>query len=310
MRTRLLKPAFFKNEELAELDPIVRLLFAGLWCIADADGLIEDRPKRIKAELFPYDDFDVGDSLLKLQTAKFIIRKSNNEGFAWIEILNFRKHQKPHAREPAIVSAAMSPEKTGQVPAGPEKTRRAAAKSPLTLNPSPLTLNPSAPSPGASRPTASEIVQWWNQFDDSIASSVQEPPSEAVCASVRRFDAEDDVRLPFDDLTALAHQIRQSAYLHGKPWFRLLWLFGKDKETGENNAAKVLSGRYIDKAKKKKSGELTEKEKLERRVKRTKEAIKKGDLEDRRTNDQVCFGQPVQVCDAEEWERVKDESSD
>ena len=44
MRTRLLKPGFFMNEELARLPVRARLLFAGLWCLADREGRLEDRP--------------------------------------------------------------------------------------------------------------------------------------------------------------------------------------------------------------------------------------------------------------------------
>jgi hypothetical protein len=47
-RTRQIKPGFFKNDELAELPIEARLLFAGLWTIADREGRLEDRPKKIK----------------------------------------------------------------------------------------------------------------------------------------------------------------------------------------------------------------------------------------------------------------------
>ena len=63
MRARNLKPGFFKNEDLAELPFEGRLLFAGLWCLADREGRLEDRPKRIKAEIFAFDSVDV-DKLL------------------------------------------------------------------------------------------------------------------------------------------------------------------------------------------------------------------------------------------------------
>ncbi len=51
MRARGIKPAFFKNEELAELGTVAQLLFIGLWCLADREGRLEDRPKRIGAEV-------------------------------------------------------------------------------------------------------------------------------------------------------------------------------------------------------------------------------------------------------------------
>ena len=34
-RTRSIKPSFFKNEYLAECEPMARLLFVGLWTLAD-----------------------------------------------------------------------------------------------------------------------------------------------------------------------------------------------------------------------------------------------------------------------------------
>ena len=52
-RARNIKPGFFLNEELVELPFSTRLLFIGLWTLADRDGRMEDKPKRIKMSLFP-----------------------------------------------------------------------------------------------------------------------------------------------------------------------------------------------------------------------------------------------------------------
>lgn len=54
MRARNIKPSFFLNEELADLDSSCKLLFIGLWCLADRDGYLQYRPRRICAEIFPY----------------------------------------------------------------------------------------------------------------------------------------------------------------------------------------------------------------------------------------------------------------
>jgi hypothetical protein len=91
-RTRNIKPGFFLNEELAEIEPLGRLLFAGLWTIADREGRIEDRPKRIKAELLPYDDCDVDRLLDSLHENGFIVRYKVN-GESYLEVKNFTKHQ-------------------------------------------------------------------------------------------------------------------------------------------------------------------------------------------------------------------------
>lgn len=97
-RARNIKPGFFKNEVLAELGAFDRLLFIGLWCLADREGRIEDRPKRIKMELFPCDDYQVEHGLQALQQAGFIERYTCAE-IAVIEVVNFAKHQSPHGTE-------------------------------------------------------------------------------------------------------------------------------------------------------------------------------------------------------------------
>ena len=99
-RSRNIKPAFFKNEDLADLPFEARLLFAGLWCMADRAGRLEDRPRRLKVELFPYDDVDIDDLLRQLAESpgRFIIRYSVG-GQGYVEISAFSQHQNPHKAE-------------------------------------------------------------------------------------------------------------------------------------------------------------------------------------------------------------------
>lgn len=98
-RIRTIKPQFFTNEDLAELSYGDRLLFVGLWTAADKGGRLEDRPKRLKAALFPYDDFDVDEGLGRLANAKFIERYDGNRQ-RLIQIRTWDKHQRPHHTEP------------------------------------------------------------------------------------------------------------------------------------------------------------------------------------------------------------------
>lgn len=107
-RARNIKPGFFKNDLLAECQPLARILFAGLWCEADREGRLEDRPKRLKAECLPYDDCDIEALLRELSVRGFIVRYESN-GNAFISIANFQKHQNPHVREGA--SSIPAPDK-------------------------------------------------------------------------------------------------------------------------------------------------------------------------------------------------------
>ena len=87
------------NEELAELEPITRLLFIFLWMLADREGRLDDRPKRIAAQALAYDrTADVGAMLDSLQGLGFITRYTAN-GIACIQLTGFGKHQTPHGTE-------------------------------------------------------------------------------------------------------------------------------------------------------------------------------------------------------------------
>ena len=97
-RARNIKPGFFKNELLAEMPPETRLLFMGLWCLADREGRFEDRPKKIKMELFPCDSFSIEDSLALLAKDGFLLRYEV-DGKRYAQVVNFTKHQMPHHKE-------------------------------------------------------------------------------------------------------------------------------------------------------------------------------------------------------------------
>jgi hypothetical protein len=97
---RTIKPGFFTNDVLAECEPLARILFAGLWTVADRAGRLEERPKKLKAELLPYDDCDIAALIDQLSGHGFIKRYEAN-GTQYIQILAFDKHQCPNIKEPA-----------------------------------------------------------------------------------------------------------------------------------------------------------------------------------------------------------------
>jgi hypothetical protein len=137
-RARNIKPSFFVNDDLAAISPLGRLLFIGLWTIADREGRLQDKPNKIKVQVLPYDDCDVHALLSDLHKKGFIIRYET-DGCPCIQILNFTKHQNPHVKEqdselPAPdghhASTMQAPDKHGTCPAES-----------LLLNPDTLNLN-------------------------------------------------------------------------------------------------------------------------------------------------------------------------
>lgn len=118
MKKRLLDPGFFLNEELAECDPLARLLFAGLTLYCDREGKFEWRPKRIKAAIFPYEtSCDVLNLLGQLEAAHFIAQYNVN-GKEYGIIPKYLQHQSPHKREKA--SKIPDPEIPGNSTERPE----------------------------------------------------------------------------------------------------------------------------------------------------------------------------------------------
>lgn len=99
MRARSLKPAIFKNELLAVADPVYALTFIGLWCAADRDGRLEDRPARLHFEINPGRAFDQTERSLCWLTENGFIQRYQVDGNAYICIPAFSKHQTPHQNE-------------------------------------------------------------------------------------------------------------------------------------------------------------------------------------------------------------------
>lgn len=97
-RIRTVKPEFFLDDELGQLPALTRLLFIGLWCLADRDGRLEDKPAKIKVQVLPYDDMDINKALEQLEAGRYIIRYEV-EGRKVILVRNFAKHQVIHHTE-------------------------------------------------------------------------------------------------------------------------------------------------------------------------------------------------------------------
>jgi len=170
-RIRYIKPGFFTDDDLGDCQPLARILFAGLWTIADREGRLEDRPKRIKAECLPYDECDANallDELAAHGTPPLIVRY-HVDGLAYIAIPGWQRHQKPHSRE--LPSAIPSPAEhdLGRAQASPRQC-------PSTT--------PAVPSP-ASRARVTGTENGERRTENGVKSVVESPSdstSDEVCS--------------------------------------------------------------------------------------------------------------------------------
>ena len=92
-RIRTIKPEFWTDEAVAECSPSARLLFVATWNLADDYGNLQRSSKQLKAQVFPYDKFDVEPLVVELLNAQLLV-EYQVEGKTFLHIKSFRKHQK------------------------------------------------------------------------------------------------------------------------------------------------------------------------------------------------------------------------
>lgn len=150
MRARQIKPGLFKNEILGAADPLLTILFEGLWCSADRNGVLEDRALRICAEVFPYRRRVTEkrcDAMLQWLNDQNFIARYISDGVRLIQVLEFDKHQNPHKDEKPSgfpqLSAIQHGASTGAAPVSaqcpPGKSTESIGLIPSSLTPSSLT---------------------------------------------------------------------------------------------------------------------------------------------------------------------------
>jgi hypothetical protein len=150
-RARGIKPGLFKNEILGVADPLFTIAFEGLWCLADREGRLEDRPMRIHAEIFPYrHNVNPEDYLRWLADNGFIQRYSVGDK-GYIQIVNFSKHQNPHKNE---VESEL-----------PEYKELSPMDEVVPIKSEPLGLTPSSLTPSSLTPSSPEAPKKPARFD-------------------------------------------------------------------------------------------------------------------------------------------------
>jgi hypothetical protein len=95
-RIRSIKPEFWVSEQIAECSTNARLTFIGLSNFCDDHGVHPAKPKTLKAELYPMDDFssaDVAGWMAEL-TRVGLVAEFESEGEQFWHVTGLDKHQK------------------------------------------------------------------------------------------------------------------------------------------------------------------------------------------------------------------------
>lgn len=104
-RIRTIKPEFFDDPQIGALSTAAALFFIGLWTQADKAGRLEYDPKRLKLRLLGFRRESAEAMVKELTTGGFASLYTTN-GHNYLQIKNFKKHQRPHPKETASVIPA------------------------------------------------------------------------------------------------------------------------------------------------------------------------------------------------------------
>ncbi len=97
MKIRSVRPEFFTDAKMARLSHSARLLYIGLWCLADDDGRGRLLPKHIEGELFPYEKIDFLGLWHELESTRRV-RTYQIDGEQFFVIPKFTEYQKPNRK--------------------------------------------------------------------------------------------------------------------------------------------------------------------------------------------------------------------
>lgn len=97
-RTRQIKPEFWTDDDTVTLEPCAKLLFIGMWGLADKEGRLEDKPLSILMRILPREQVNP-DLILGELAARGLIVRYVAAGLRVIQIRSFKKHQHIHPDE-------------------------------------------------------------------------------------------------------------------------------------------------------------------------------------------------------------------
>jgi hypothetical protein len=116
MRIRTIKPDFWTDAKVSKLTYLARLLFIGLWNVADDEGRFKSDPRILKGSVFPVDDKTtvekITGALSELSVSRLVfLTEIGGEQYGCCP--NFKKHQKINrpspSRLPPVTAPSVSP---------------------------------------------------------------------------------------------------------------------------------------------------------------------------------------------------------
>ena len=257
MRARNIKPGFFVSDQVAENSYEGRLLFIGLWLMADCNGNLENRPRKMKAIIFPFDNIEIEPLLINLDKSG-LIRTYTVQGQSYINIPKFLKHQTPHKNEretggkfPNYTSEAEEPHSIAEsriIQNNPDKSRKNQSNPADLLNPESGILNPDLLNedipPERLKVIAEKIPALFFEICIDDKKRKKKPAlTDKRAKHIKARIKEDDTRNNLDFWKDYFQMVAESDFLSGR---KTEWTVTFDWLLNPTNMAKVLEGNYLN----------------------------------------------------------------
>lgn len=108
-RIRSIKPEFWTDSLMVQLPHFTRLLYVGLWNVADDYGFIRDEPDRLAMELMPRESPSAVDAAVQLLAAAGRLEWFvDPDGTSYYRVSSWEKHQRVDHPSPSKISRESS----------------------------------------------------------------------------------------------------------------------------------------------------------------------------------------------------------
>lgn len=237
-RIRSIKPEFWQDELVATLPRDIRLLFIGLWTMADDEGRFRANPRFVQAQVFPYDsDIDVAGALRQLEgIGRVQLYEADGQLFGWVR--KFSEHQRIDKPKPSTIPPPPVPDESKM---RPRRVRDASKTSPGRKGGEGK--GEEGRGEEAAGPAPEDFQAVWNQ------NRAPEMPEWREMTDDRRAQAK--ARLgerPLEDWIAIVERLAKSGFARGLIPGRdgKRWRADPEFILRPSSATKILEGKYDD----------------------------------------------------------------
>jgi hypothetical protein len=148
----MLHPEFFTDPVLADCSDFTRLVFAGLWLLADREGRLLDNVRMIDGAILPHDPRSTAPALAELAAKGRILRYCSPAGNV-IQVVNFKKWQHIHPKEAPSKLPDYARNKPGLLPGSARENIGLNPSASTSTSTSTSTSSPAAPTAPAGEGT-------------------------------------------------------------------------------------------------------------------------------------------------------------